>query len=236
MSRRRRGLIIVVILLGLPAIVLWWMTRIAPSWYAPPDPGNERVIELADRVEYNLVEQAHQIRPEDESWTKRIRDEQVNAWLSARLRDWVIHEGGADAWPKELGTPQIRFESEGISLALPLKHGSSTRTIVARLQPEMKDGRLRVQLDRVAMGRLAIPGEPLTALVNRINKSLPDLANNPQAKAIIEILSGRETVNPTFKLTDGRQIEIQDLRLAKGTLDFTARTVSAHRVQRDRRQ
>src|SRR5688500_13285802 len=156
MSRFRRIILALLILLATGVFVFWQLTRIDPAWYEPPDPTNQKVIALADQVEYGLLEHAQRIRPQQERWSIRLTQVQINSWLSARLPQWLAHRG--EQWPPQLGTVQVRLESEGISVAVPLIDNGSSRTIVARVKPVVSDGKLRLDVNQVAMGRIALPG------------------------------------------------------------------------------
>src|SRR6185503_12670556 len=115
-----RLLIVLFLLAVIAGLVLWRLTWTAPRWWAPPNPRNAQVAALADHVELRLIEEAQRIRPVEEPWTIRIRQEQVNAWLSAKLPQWIEHLRRDEQleWPQQLGTPQVKFDRDGISLGL----------------------------------------------------------------------------------------------------------------------
>src|SRR5690606_20368524 len=102
-TRRRGGVLrralIVTVLIGLGiGVWLWWGLRTAPAWYELPEAIEPRMQAFADRVEMRMLEEATAERDADAPWGVRITDEQVNAWLAAKLRPWLAHEGDFD-WP-----------------------------------------------------------------------------------------------------------------------------------------
>jgi hypothetical protein len=225
MIKRRIILLGACLLLTGGAAIAWRMTRLTPVWYAPPNAAEASVIDLADRVEYRLVQEAQQVRPVDDSWTLRIREEQINAWLSARLKKWIERERGS-SWPDQLGTPQVRIEQDGLNVAIPLMSGESSRFIVARINPEMDSGRLRVRLSSVALGRLSIPGAPLAILVNALGEALPALLPERKSADALDWLGSGEAIDPVFDLADDRRIRLIGVQLADGWIDLTARTLA----------
>lgn len=252
--RRRRWLAAILPTIAIVLAAFLWLTR-PPGWYAPPDPKDRDVADLAERVESNFVQQAHKARQPEETWTRRVHDSQVNAWLSARLREWVINQEGR--WPSRLGTPQVLFEPDGISIAAPIGGDAepvssdrqddgqgrrsigtplvSGRMLVARLAPEITEGGLRLRLDRVAIGRLSLPGEPVQALARRLQGVLPDVMDGAEAAHLLDVLAGRESLPAELELGDGRRVELVGLKLGQGWIEFTARTRPAKRKDIDDR-
>lgn len=223
--RIRRYLLALLIVIALAIFIVWRLSWAAPAWYAPPNPHDETVLALADTVEYRLVEEAQKVRPaSSELWTLRVRQEHINAWLSARLQKWIAHDHDLE-WPAQLGTPQVRIEPAGISLALPIGEGTHRRTLLARFTTVMNDGIIRVTVDRVALGRVAMPGEPLSNLLSALSKAAPDAFNNTQIKSLIDALSHDSQINPILELPDGRRIQLLDVRLNERWIDLTATTL-----------
>lgn len=220
---RRVMAVTVVLALGVIALV-WWLSRVPPAWYAPP-PLDQQTIALADRAEYRLVQEAQKIRaPDQDVWTLRIRQEQINAWLAARLEQWIEHEG--QRWPEQLGTPQVSIQSHAISIALPLHGRSRTRFIVANIHPLIEDGTLRLELDRVALGRVSLPGEPLANLLEMLGEAAPEALTVPQITTAIDWLRRRDAIDPVIDLADDRRVRIVDVHLDDGWMDITARTLA----------
>ena len=223
-SRRVRVITVIALLLIGGGVVLWQLSRVPPRWYEPPPANDPKIAELADRVEYNLVQQAQQIRePEHETWTLRVRDEQINAWLATRLRQWVEHEG--QHWPDHLGTPQLSIDHHAIAIALPLIGAKRTQYITAKITPVIEDGHLRLELRRVALGRVSLPGEPLANLLDAIADAAPQTLDLPYMRTALDWLGRREAIDPVIDLADDRRVKILGLQLDDGWIDITAQTL-----------
>jgi len=218
--RWKRILVSLVAVVALAFAVVWRMTQLAPMWYDPPPATDDRSRALAEEVEYRLLEQVQKIRPAEEpSWTRRIQQSQINAWLASRLRPWIEHEHGGQ-WPDALGIPQVRVQEHRISLAIPVTEAGVTRVIVAGFVPELTERGLTLRLEHASLGRISLPGDPLIALTGRLSSLAPRAVDDPQVAAIIDVLAGRTAVDPVFELADGRRIRLLKLSLGDGVIDF----------------
>jgi hypothetical protein len=227
-SRRLWGclLLILVFVLALAggAAWLWRQARSAPAWYSPPDPGAQPVATLAETVEYRMTEEFQKIRDED-AWTLRIHEEQVNAWLAARMPEWIAHEPDLE-WPREFGIPQIRVDGRGIDLAIPVGAGGRSAVLIARLDPEIVGGQMHLNLERAGIGRLSLPGEPAQTLMSAIEQVAPGGALDDEAvQSLLSLLSGEQGISSLVDLSDGRRVELLDLTLADGMIELTSRTL-----------
>jgi hypothetical protein len=223
MNRRLRIALVLIALFILGAIVLWRISRSPPAWYRPPDALDTAVNELADRVEYRLVEEAQKVRPLHERWSLRVRENQINSWLATRLPKWLAHRGDT-SWSQRAGTPQVRLEPGAISLAVPVLGGASARTVVARVHPDLVDDKLHITVDRVAVGKIALPGEPLSNLLTLIQPALPPDWEAPVTE-LAEALAEGQMIDPVIELADGRRVRLLAIRLDDGVLEFTAETI-----------
>lgn len=217
-------LVLVMIFIGGGAWV-WSRARLAPTWYAPPDPADERVAELAERVEYGVVEEFHKIREEPEPWTVRFREQHLNAWLATRMREWIAHEQDL-AWPEELGTPQVHVEGRHLQVAIEVRANGASRVVTARLTPEVVGERLHIRLDRVGLGRVAMPGEPAEKLLELVEEISPNtVLSDAASRRVFDILTGREPLDAIVELSDGRRVELVGFRIEDGIVDVTSRTL-----------
>lgn len=225
---RRRPLRIALLLAALAFVatplVLWRMSRMPPSWWARPEAGDAAVRDLASRVEKRLAEETHKMRSAEETWTLRIREEQVNAWLAARLPAWVAHERNVE-WPGQLGPPQVRFVPEGIDVAFELLEGGHARYVEVRLLVAIEDGRIRLGLDGAALGRIPVPGEPLDFIRPYAVEAIAEHVDAADLDRVAGLLSGRDSVEAVVELSDGRRVRLVALRHGEGVLDLTCRTL-----------
>jgi hypothetical protein len=233
MTRRRHrfrrwlaAALIVAVLVSAGAIGLWQLTWMAPAWWAPLDPSDEQTAQLAERVEYRLAEEAHKIRPEPKTWWIEIKQDQINAWLAARLPEWVAHAHGIQ-WPAEVGLPQVNVDMGAVRLGLDIETDAGTRYVVAHLKPSIVAGELALTLDGMSVGRLWIPGSSVGAVVDRLaDTDAGRFLDDPGVKALIGLLEGGRRIDPTLTLDDGRRVRVLDVRCNRDALLLNAETLA----------
>lgn len=226
-KRLVRAVLMLLLLCGIGAFVLWRLSLAAPDWYHPPDPASRVIAALADDVEYHVVQNVQQNRPTEPRWAIRLSQHEVNSWLATRLRKWVEHDADVD-WPASLGTPQFLFEPDRISIALPIDDGSGrSRTVVARLHPSIDNGKLTIAIDRVAIGRIELPGEPMANLLQELSAGAPEVMADSRLREVIDAISQRRNINTEFELSDGRRIRLIGVRISDKQIDLTAETLHA---------
>lgn len=223
--KRLLAVLCVLVLVGITA--LWGMTRVPPHWYQPPLAGDMQALELADRVEFRLLEEFQKIRPDPGPWKLRVREEQLNAWLATKLQNWIAHKENL-VWPEDLDMPQIRFEPEGISLAVAVESLGPSKIIVTRMMPRFEGGELLVTVNRFSLGRLNIPGKPVERIAGLIDEYASSAeTDDPVAFLFLRILRGDEQIDPVLDLADSRRVRLTNLELENGSIILTAKTLSA---------
>ncbi len=223
--RVKRLLVVLCLLVLVGIAALWGLTRMPPHWYEPPNPTDEKVLELADRVEFRLLEEFQRIRPDPEPWKLRVRENQLNAWLATRLKDWIAHKENL-IWPEDLDMPQIRIEPDGISLAVAVESMGPSKIIVTRMMPRFERGELLVTLNRFSLGRLNIPGNPVERMVGLIDEYASSVEmDEPVAFLFLQMLRGDEHIDPVLNLADSRRVRLTNLELENGSVILTAKTL-----------
>jgi hypothetical protein len=215
-----------VIVLVTAAVMVWRMSWLEPTWWAPPDAFDPRVAEAAQQIEYSLIEQAHMVRTDDETWSIRIHDRHVNAWLASRLPAWLAHDQALD-WPSGFGQPQIRSEPGWVTLAIELDGDERRRFVAVRLILTIEAGELRLTVDRVSLGRLTIPGKPVGDVAGWLNEAAPGgFLDNPEVQAATGWLLQGRAIDPTMRLADGRAVRLVGIRCEEGAVVLRCRTIS----------
>ncbi|MCH8004650.1 MAG: hypothetical protein IH888_00300 [Planctomycetes bacterium] len=227
-----RRLIVLVALAGAVAIAagVWWMSWLAPTWWVAPEPLNQRWIDLAGLVEKRLAQETHRKRTPGTSWTIRLREQQLNAWLATRLLPWVAHFGsdGNETidWPSAVGPPQVHLSEEGLSVAVEMVTGGRSRFVEAQATPKMSDGGLQLNLKGTRLGRVPIPRKPGRQVLRLLGTmTSATFVEHPMLKHLVQIADGREPINPTLTLADGRTVRLTAIRCGKGFLDLTLETL-----------
>jgi hypothetical protein len=230
--RRRRtmrtvllALLAVVVLVAAGAFALWRLTWMAPAWWSPVDPANEQTAELAQRVEYRLVEEAHKARSEPEPWWIEVKQDQLNAWLAARLPEWVAHEYGVQ-WPAAVGRPQVNVDQGGISVGVDIETDFGPRCVVAHLAPAVVGDRLSLGLQGLSIGRVRLPGAPLGVVLEQMRAAgVGDFLDDPGVGQVLALLQDGRGIAPTVTLGDGRRVRVLAVRCDRGAVLLQAQTV-----------
>ncbi|MSR69324.1 MAG: hypothetical protein EXS17_03145 [Phycisphaerales bacterium] len=186
------------------AAVAFVASNRAPSWWVDP-------VVLADcaqsestgrELEQQLAATISKIRPAGESWAIRIRDEDINAWIAARLPQWKEHDPLL-AWPVAGAATQIRFNEQSATIAIAMEgrvwSGSCAITVVP--------GAIAIVPEAGAIGLLPIPGGAALAL---------RWLEGEGAKTL--------RLPRTFNLGDGRQVEVLHIDLHQGTIEIECAT------------
>ena len=231
------------------------LARTAPSWWRryTLDDG---LREHATRVENAAVSQLTRTRPADPAWTAgddntpwrserwsiAIREEDANAWLTGRLRNWIAGDDALDIWPEGLAQPQVQFQDGALRLGAQLTFERGQRVLSATIRPEFReDGSLWLRTNWVHVGRLPLPARPMLARADRsIRDELPDdvgesLSAGAEAAGIFDILRGDAPLSnsPTLRLDDGRAVRLLGLRLREDRIEIDCQTIARRTAARE---
>jgi len=222
-----RVLLAVAILGAAGGLLLWQLTWVAPLKYRPPAEDDAQAIALAEKVEYRLIEEAQKVRKPDDTWTLRVRDEQVNAWLATRLAEWVAHEQDIRL-PNSVRRPQVAFDDDGVRLFLEivLPDSDRPRVLTADIAPRVDDQGLWLTVEGVSFGMIPMRGKPVERIGRLIEQLAPEGSiDRPAMERAMDLLSGRRPVASDITLADGRHVRIMDLDHGNGFVDITSRTI-----------
>lgn len=223
MGRWLRRIVISLVLTAIVAtvaIVALRRTFGPPEWYAPP--AGVEAEALAEQVEYRVVEVMQQVRDPREPWTVRVTDAQANAWLSARLPEWVRQQG-AEAWPPALRAPQVRCADGELTLALVAGRGPinvSATAVLGIAGPKLVD------VPELTVVSVDVGRGPLGASAFREIAGLVDdaeataLADDP-AGWLDRRLQGWLDDGAYLRLVDGREVGLRDARFDDGAMVLT---------------
>jgi hypothetical protein len=214
--------LVVVMIAG--GVTVWRLTWLQPVWWPQEVADNEQTRALADRVEYRLAEEIHKVRPDADPWRLRVKEDQVNAWLTARLPEWLAHSEDVE-WPSNLAPPRVRFVEGGVDIALEFDDHGRRRYLVANLEPQILDGRLSMTLNGLSLGRLWSPGASVQSVIERYRDVVPEgFINDPAVRRILDMLADEQRFEPSFDLTDGRRVRLMNVASGDGEMIIECET------------
>ena len=218
---RRRGcfpLILTGILLFVVFLVVGLsLVNAVPVSHEPPSAEDPAVVEVAGMFEQNFVSEVTRVRPDQEPWGVRIREDDLNAWLWTRLPAWIAHVHGPAAFGAEpMLQARVRFDRIMIT----------TDSIAIAFEPRVVDQRVQIQsTSGSTIGRLPLPAIMFDRLIDSI--PLPGLGDS-----LLNGVEGGLTRKPEgwilpnrFDLHDGRQIELLEIQLDQGEAVLVFRTL-----------
>ncbi len=115
--RRPCAIIAGCVLLAALLLAGYMLANTAPTWWnATPDTG-ESALDISRALEQGVASQLTKVRgPGAQPWRVSVRTEDLNAWLNARLPQWLAHDASLP-WPKDVRMPQVHIEPGGIEAA-----------------------------------------------------------------------------------------------------------------------
>lgn len=232
------------------------LTQESPRWWVSIDAHDPAAVELARLVENGVTTALTKVRPDPAppapgeaalpapSWKVFITTDQANAWLAARLRQWLADKSADGSahfnWPPEVDQVAVMFEDGVIHIgARVLRRGPSgtvlsgekPQTIAAAVRPELRpDGSLWFTAQSIQIGRLGVPASWVIGSAakarRRVGEVSAELAGMPQTQRVLAALKGERPVvsRATMKLADGRRVRILAIEPADGRVVITCQT------------
>lgn len=211
----------------------WRLANQTPEWWSPVNASDPKVDETARAVENGISNRLHQARPAPqgkapEPFTLSIKSADANAWLAARLREWLANRSEKIQWPATASEPQVVFEDNLIRLGFDASDGTpggAHRVVSVGLVPSVDDRGLWLQMKTFSIGRLNLPGSTVVDAGGSLleSKLPPEMRSNADTANFIGALSGSRplTSDAVMKLSDGRKVRIVSIVARDGWLDVT---------------
>ena len=93
------------------------LARRAPAWWAPVARDAPGALDVARAIEQGIAAETTRVRgPGAQAWAVRVRADDVNAWLGARLPQWLEHDRSLP-WPDGVRHVQAACDAGGFALA-----------------------------------------------------------------------------------------------------------------------
>jgi hypothetical protein len=93
------------------------LARRPPSWWAPLPRDAPGALDTARALEQGIAGETTRVRgPGEAAWSVRVRAADLNAWLAARLPQWLEFDRSLP-WPEGVKAVQVAIEPGGAVLA-----------------------------------------------------------------------------------------------------------------------
>lgn len=230
-----------IIAIGVTVFVTWRLAGQAPAWWHPASPSDPAVDGAARSIENMVSDQVHRVRPPSAepantpantgTWTMTLKEADANAWLVARLENWLLNRNERVAWPAGASRPQVAFEQGRVRLGFELKDAGATkgRVLSVALNPTIDaQGALWLKLESISIGRFPIPGDAVSQGGAMLESRLPsEMQQNPDTARFIKALSGSAPLSDkaVTKLSDGRRVQMLRITPKSGELEIECRTL-----------
>jgi hypothetical protein len=170
------------------------LARRPPSWWAPVERDAPGALETARALEQGIASETSRVRgPGETEWSVRVRAADVNAWLGARLPQWLEFDRSLP-WPAGVGSVQVMVDPAGAALAADW----NGFVVVTRweVEPGAGGGPATLRAAGTSVGRLPVP---FAAGVGAW--FVPELARPLPLRA---------------RLGDGREVSVVDVEFGDG--------------------
>lgn len=205
---------------------LYWLSLAPPSWWKPPNSGDEEASAIADALEAYLVTEANRVRPSaspggpdsyrSAEWDVIVGEEEVNAWLATRLPRWAASRGKTDR------LVQLHFRESGLSIGTRL--GNTPRVVSAELAPlDVRErGAVLTMVRDFKAGRLPLAWTGLTP-AGLVGSAAPPPGQDTLGSMKLEADEGEIEVEmrSIANLADGRRVRLVRARASDGYVELT---------------
>ena len=189
-----------------------------PEWWTPPDATDPETVETAKAVENGVTTLLHEKRAGAEPWTMRLSEHDANAWLAARLRDWIENQDGDVEWPRQVTGVLLDLRAGALTIGVSVNEGEKAMVVSATLAPRVDgEGALWIPATSFHIGQLTVPGSwILRASDSPLRAILPkEAATSEGLASALDVLSGDAPLarRPWFRLSDGRRVRVVNIQV-----------------------
>jgi len=216
------------------------LTRAAPGWWNTPR-DDETARARATAMENAAVSELYRARPRgtdgppaesaawmSETWSVGLLENDINAWLAARMPRWLEGRPGLPDWPPTMSQLQVRFDNGAVRAGVRVDTPDGPRFVTASFRPEIDDrGSLWLRASWVHIGRLPVPASWVIGSGDDGDGVLPpELLERPEAALFLGMARGDAPVAdaPLVRLEDRRRVRLLGVRVRPGRLELTMRT------------
>lgn len=230
------SVVAVLVLLGIS------LTNARPQWWRSVNAADPRTIALAEEIESAVTRQLSLQRETDTTpsapggpqwrsreWSVAISASDANAWLNARLPQWLANRADEIRWPREIAEVQVDFNDGKVAVGARVVASGREQVLSATLVPEIRpDGTLWTSATWLHAGQLPVPASWIIArLLDPARSVLPEEVRDiPEAREMFQAFDGQGPLiaTPIVKLGDGRRVRLLKILPRDGRLEITCRT------------
>lgn len=174
---------------------------------------------MAERVEAAVASQTTAVRPAQELWALELTQEQINAWLAARLPLWLANQGVDRQVVEAVRRAMVQIGSRQVELAAELRFQGSAQIVRLVYRPMIVENQpVRLQLHAAYLGRLRVP---MHLLVERVAGGMA----GAEAHEVAEVIATLRSIEVQSPVDDHRWVAAMGVELSDGRAVLTCRTV-----------
>jgi len=199
-----------------------------PDWWKPADGTSSETIAVGESTENQVLSEMNRVqgRRDGSEWALELGEEEINAWLAARMPRWAANQFPGSFLAKGVTQAHVRLEEGGVIrlgalVDFDMRGGGGgvavgedqrVQGISVVLVPKIDeaDGRLRLVISGARIGRLPVPTGSVIGLVidhfDVPNRELRDLLEGRAVEAEVKRGKNRRMVLESVVVEQGRMV------------------------------
>ncbi len=219
-----RGVVLMVLLVPAAGAIAWCLASADPVYWSQVDLTDPEVHQRVRLLEEKLAEALSQPRPSQEEWILELEQDELRDWMAIRMPEWLQEHGVQQSLPPWLDQPMVVFKDNTLVVAGRVTHEKFAGVVSMEFEPVPgPDGRVELQMAGASAGRLPLPQDLLDKLVKR--------TGSVEAAREYAVGQAREELKsvalPVIELSDGRKVQVTDIKLSSGRVQLVCRTLAA---------
>lgn len=224
--------------LGLVVVIAggFYLLRRPPSYWQVVDASDPKVQQQADAMFNRVMDEATQVRQAQQEWELELQQDEINAWLATRSKQWMANQGYDRelsqrleniGLPGELATNfrnlMINIEGDTVSVAAEVVYDGYAQVVSVDLERQtLPDGSATLTMGSIKGGSLPLPMEKLQRAAQKEFGSVEAAKAEATRRAATKI----RQANIVLPLDEHRQVKVNDLKLEGGRAVLVCQTIS----------
>lgn len=224
--------------LGLVVVIAggFYLLRRPPSYWQVVDTSDPKVQQQADQVFNRVMDQASRVREPQQQWQLELQQDEINAWLATRSKQWMANQGYDRqlserleniGLPGELATNfrnlMVNIEGDTVSVAAEVVYDGYAQVVSVDLERQtLPDGTATLTMGPIKGGSLPLPMEKLRRAAQKEFGSVEAAKTEAARRAATKI----RQANIVVPLDKHRQVKVNDLKFEGGRAVLVCQTIS----------